>query len=78
MLIEQPPKIFRLLNPEGIYRISSGESREEKEEREEREEREGKEEANVGCRKVYLTFDDGPIPEATPQVLDILDRYDIK
>ena len=23
---------------------------------------------------VYLTFDDGPIPEATPFVLDILDH----
>ena len=29
-------------------------------------------------RTVYLTFDDGPIPEATPEVLDILDRYDVK
>lgn len=27
---------------------------------------------------VYLTFDDGPIPEATPIVLDILDRYKVK
>lgn len=27
---------------------------------------------------VYLTFDDGPIPEVTPWVLDILDEYDIK
>ena len=29
-------------------------------------------------RAVYLTFDDGPIPEATPYILDILARYDIK
>lgn len=29
-------------------------------------------------REIYLTFDDGPIPEATPWVLDILDRYGIK
>lgn len=29
-------------------------------------------------RRVYLTFDDGPIPEVTPWVLDILDRYAIK
>ena len=29
-------------------------------------------------KKVYLTFDDGPIPEITPWVLDLLDRYDIK
>ena len=27
---------------------------------------------------VYLTFDDGPIPEATPFVLDTLDRFGIK
>lgn len=27
---------------------------------------------------VYLTFDDGPIPEVTPWVLDLLDRYGIK
>ncbi|MDE6467992.1 MAG: polysaccharide deacetylase family protein [Muribaculaceae bacterium] len=27
---------------------------------------------------VYLTFDDGPIPEETPWVLDVLDRYGIK
>ncbi len=29
-------------------------------------------------RVVYLTFDDGPIPEQTPWVLDILDRYGVK
>ena len=29
-------------------------------------------------RAVYLTFDDGPIPEATPWVLDVLDRYGVK
>lgn len=27
---------------------------------------------------VYLTFDDGPIPEATPRVLDILDQFEVK
>jgi peptidoglycan/xylan/chitin deacetylase (PgdA/CDA1 family) len=27
---------------------------------------------------VYLTFDDGPIPEITPWVLDLLDKYGIK
>ncbi|HKL92678.1 MAG: polysaccharide deacetylase family protein [Bacteroidales bacterium] len=27
---------------------------------------------------IYLTFDDGPIPEVTPWVLDVLDRYEIK
>lgn len=29
-------------------------------------------------RSVYLTFDDGPIPEATPFILDVLDRFDAK
>ena len=29
-------------------------------------------------RAVYLTFDDGPIPEVTPWVLDMLDKYRIK
>jgi len=29
-------------------------------------------------KAVYLTFDDGPIPEATPFVLDVLARYGIK
>lgn len=32
----------------------------------------------TGDNKVYLTFDDGPIPQVTPQVLDILKRYNIK
>src|SRR5665213_2237132 len=27
---------------------------------------------------IYLTFDDGPIPEATPLVLDILKQYKAK
>ena len=27
---------------------------------------------------VYLTFDDGPVPEVTPWVLDTLDSYDVK
>lgn len=28
--------------------------------------------------KVFITFDDGPIPELTPQILDILDSYNVK
>ncbi len=31
-----------------------------------------------GRRVVYLTFDDGPIPELTPWVLDTLDYYGVK
>lgn len=29
-------------------------------------------------KTIYLTFDDGPIPEVTPWVLDLLDKYRIK
>ena len=29
-------------------------------------------------KAVYLTFDDGPIPEATPWILDVLKEYDVK
>lgn len=31
-----------------------------------------------GRRVVYLTFDDGPIPELTPWILDTLDHYGVK
>ena len=31
-----------------------------------------------GIKAAYLTFDDGPIPEVTPAVLEILDRYNVK
>lgn len=31
-----------------------------------------------GKRVLYLTFDDGPIPEVTPWVLDILEKYNAK
>ncbi|MBP1676906.1 MAG: polysaccharide deacetylase [Bacteroidetes bacterium] len=29
----------------------------------------------TSSKVIYLTFDDGPVPEVTPLVLDILDRY---
>ncbi len=51
----QPPLIFRLLFPEGIWRIK-----------------------RKGQKVAFLTFDDGPVPEVTPWVLDTLDRYGVK
>ena len=33
---------------------------------------------NPSSKVVYLTFDDGPIPECTPQVLEILAQYGVK
>ena len=30
---------------------------------------------NASSKVIYLTFDDGPVPEVTPEVLDILDKY---
>ena len=54
MFIEQPPKFYRALYPEAVFRMDPNE------------------------KAVYLTFDDGPIPEVTPWVLDLLKKYDIK
>ena len=34
--------------------------------------------AGIYPGKVFITFDDGPIPEATPWVLDVLDEFDVK
>ncbi|MDE6070960.1 MAG: polysaccharide deacetylase family protein [Muribaculaceae bacterium] len=31
-----------------------------------------------GRKRIYLTFDDGPIPEVTPRLLDLLDDQKIK
>lgn len=32
----------------------------------------------AGTNKLYLTFDDGPEPEITPAVLELLDRYNAR
>ena len=34
--------------------------------------------ASVGPKGCYLTFDDGPNTTITPQILDVLRRYDVK
>src|SRR5665647_552754 len=33
---------------------------------------------NPSSKVIYLTFDDGPVPEVTPLVLDILEEQDLK
>lgn len=33
---------------------------------------------NPSSKVIYLTFDDGPVPEVTPEVLEILDYYGLK
>lgn len=33
---------------------------------------------SFSSKVIYITFDDGPIPEVTPAVLDILDEYKVK
>lgn len=55
MLIEQPPKLYRLLFPGTVWRKPI-----------------------KGQKTIYLTFDDGPIPDITFWVLDLLDKYEIK
>ncbi|MDP4268170.1 MAG: polysaccharide deacetylase family protein [Bacteroidota bacterium] len=37
-----------------------------------------KPQANVQKKMVYLTFDDGPSKDITPQILDILNKYSVK
>lgn len=38
----------------------------------------GPDSANDGVKRCYLTFDDGPSSKVTPQILDILDEYNVK
>ncbi len=33
---------------------------------------------NPSSKVIYITFDDGPIPEVTPFVMDLLDKYNLK
>ena len=33
---------------------------------------------NPSEKVIYLTFDDGPVPEVTPLILDLLDEYNLK
>ncbi len=55
MFIEQPPRLYRMLFPQALWRVGDGRR-----------------------KVVYLTFDDGPVPEATPWVLDTLARYGVR
>ena len=55
MLIEQPPRLYRMLFPDAVWKIE-----------------------NPVRKTIYLTFDDGPIPEVTPWVLEVLNRYAVK
>lgn len=55
MFIEQPPLLYRLMFPGGLWRKKPEKG-----------------------KIVFLTFDDGPIPDITPWVLDVLDRYNVK
>jgi peptidoglycan-N-acetylglucosamine deacetylase len=32
----------------------------------------------TNSKELFLTFDDGPVPEVTPWVLDVLDQYQVK
>ncbi|MDR3652042.1 MAG: polysaccharide deacetylase family protein [Paludibacter sp.] len=33
---------------------------------------------NPSSKVIYVTFDDGPVPEVTPRVLDLLDKFNVK
>lgn len=54
MYLIRPPKIYRWLFKEAVFRLNPSE------------------------KTVYLTFDDGPHPEATPFVLSVLKSHSVK
>lgn len=57
MLIERPPRLFRMFFPSALFRVPAGKR---------------------GSMELFLTFDDGPVPEVTPSVLDILDNFGVR
>jgi peptidoglycan-N-acetylglucosamine deacetylase len=56
------PAFAKLFLPQLICRVSNAFEKDE----------------SAGKKIVYLTFDDGPIPESTPNILDILKQYGVK
>ncbi len=66
-IIERPPGWIRRLVRDGEFRHPSGGDGRSSE----------GQSAGEG-KRVFLTFDDGPIPEVTPWVLDQLDRHGVK
>ena len=80
MLIERPPEWFRRLAPEAIFRIkgNAGQRDADGEAKGNGHAGQGDEDGTQGEKRVYLTFDDGPIPEVTPRLLDELDRLGVK
>ena len=68
-LLNEPQQIEEE-NKEGVMVVEVSKT----EEQQEQEAREEKEATGV----IYLTFDDGPSSDSTPQILDILERRNIK
>ncbi len=67
-MIVKAPWWLRAITPTGVFRLSDHDKA-----------------ADLGLPalesrfgKVYITFDDGPVPEVTPWVLDTLDRFGVK
>ncbi len=83
-LVERPPGLFRALFPGAHFRLpgragdQAGDAPNAGDQAGDASNAGDQAAAPQSAGDVYLTFDDGPIPEATPLVLDILDRYGVK
>lgn len=67
-MIVKAPWWLRAITPTGIFRLNDPE----------KAERLGLPALESPRGRVFITFDDGPIPEVTPWVLDELDRFGVK
>lgn len=67
-MIVKAPWWLRAITPTGVFRVTDPD----------KEERLGLPAIESSRGRIFVTFDDGPIPEATPWVLDTLDRYGVK
>lgn len=73
---------FIIIKPELVFLQVSQENEEQEPDSEEEEVQEPEEEEEEAIteytKKIALTFDDGPSPDTTPQILSLLDKYNAK
>lgn len=67
-MIVRAPWWLRAMTPTAVFRLTDVR----------RADRIGMPAIRTSLGRIFLTFDDGPIPEVTPWVLDVLDRFGVK
>ncbi len=67
-MIVKAPWWLRAITPTGVFRLTDAEKAGKL----------GLPYLDTARGRVFITFDDGPVPEATPWVLDVLDRFGVK